>query len=326
MVLRISILTVSILCIVFTLGCGQSVDTPKRIGIILYGGSRAPQADGLVDGLSELGYRKDQNIHYTILNANNDKAKLDTYAMQLIEAKVDVLVAGGGLEADAIKKIASPSAPPTVVLYVNSIVERKLVDTRANPGWNVTGIDNLNAELSEKRVELIRDLLPQSRRILILYYPSIDPSRIGVDYARKAAQKFQIEIVAKPVQTVDDIRTAMNAIKENEYDAMLTVPTAPIDNALRDVILPRVKQLRLPLFTHSRSLVEAGALASYGAPFYDLGKQGARLADKVLRGVSASRIPFETPKTFIYSISRNQLDFLGLTLTELTKSQINEYL
>lgn len=316
----------TLIILIGAIGCSNTAVEPKRVGIVLYGGSRTPQSDGLIDGLAELGYKKDQNILYSVLNANNDKSKLEMYAGQLIQEKVDLLVAGGGLEADAIKKIGRADAPPTVVLYVNSIVERKLVATRADPGWNVTGIDNLNAELSEKRIELVRDLLPKSKRILILYYPNIDPSRIGVDFARKAANKFQMEVVAKAVQSVEEIRAEMNNIKVNEFDAMLTVPTAPIDNALNDIILPRVKQLKLPLFTHSRSLVEAGALASYGAPFYDLGKQGARLADKVLRGVSAAKIPFETPKTFVYSVNRSELEFLGLTLTELTKSQINEYL
>lgn len=302
-------------------------DRAAHIGVLLFGDSRKPQVDGLRDGLAEMGYGpKATPLTFTVLNAGNDRKKLPGMVAELLARKVDLMVAAGGLEADEMRKALGPKSPvPVVVLYVNSIVERKLVEERRKAGWPVTGIDNLNAEISGKRVELVHSLLPAARSILILYDEKIPPSRIGVAEARQAAAKLGLAIDARAVASRDDIRAVMAGLKPGDADAMLTVPTAPIDNAMKEIILPNVERLGLALFTHSRPMAEAGALAAYGAPFYELGLQGARLVDKVLHGVAPERIPFEIPKRFLYTVNRETQKRLGLVLSELARSQINDY-
>ena len=312
--------------IVSIVGCDASVKKPSKVGILLYGDSRQPQVNGFIDGLKELGYEDGKNIRYVVSNAHNNKQSLTSLVDELVSQQVDLLVASGGLEADAIKQVRKQSQIPVVVSYVNAIEERKLVNDRRNPGWPITGIDNLNAELSGKRVELIHDMLPGAKRVLILYYPKIAPSRIGVEHAQQAAAKYGIQIDAHAVSSSEEVQKVMQGLKPGEVDAMLTVPTAPIDNVLQSHILPVVNRLKIPLMTHSRPLAQAGALASYGANFYDLGKQAARLADKVLRGVQAERLPFETPKYYTYTINKQVLSRMSVQLTDLTRSQVNEYI
>ena len=164
------------------------------------------------------------------------------------------------------------------------------------------------------------------KRILILYYKKIAPSRIGVKRAQEMAAKKGLIIDARAVSSRDDIRNIMESLKPGEVDAMLTVPTAPIDNAMKEIILPNVNRLKLPLMTHSRPLAEKGALASYGAHFYDMGAQASRLADKVMNGVEPSKIPFETPKKFIYTMNKGVMEELGIELTEISRNQVNEYI
>lgn len=308
-------------------GCDNKKSTEtKTIGIVLFGDSRQPQVDGFKDGLSLLGYKTDESIKYAMRNANNKRPELEVLVQDLIDQDVDLLVAAGGLEADTMKKLLGNKKIPVIVLYVNAILERGLVKSRREPGWEVTGIDNLNAELSGKRVELMQDLLPDMKKILILYYEKIPPSRIGVVKARGVAEQSNIVIDARAVSSRDEIKQTMESLKPGEVDAMLTVPTAPIDNALKDVILPTVNRLKLPLMTHSRPLAEKGALASYGAHFYDMGAQAARLADKVLRGNEASGIPFETPKKVIYTMNEEVKDELGIQIKDVVRIQINEYI
>ncbi len=323
---HLTVLALLTTLLLITTGCADEAAIPKHIGIVLFGDSRQPQVDGFRDGLGELGYEEDRNVTYTVLNAENKRDRLTDLVSQLQQQDVDLLVAAGGLEADTMKHQAGPDTPPVVVLYVNAIVERGLVQSRRQAGWPVTGVDNLNAELSGKRVQLLHDLLPAARRILILYYQRIAPSRIGVEHARRAAEDLGLTIDARAVNSRDEIRQVMTSLQPGDVDAMLTVPTAPIDNALKSIILPEVSRLQLPMMTHSRPLAEAGALASYGAPFYDLGKQTARLGDKVLRGISPDKIPFENPKTFVYSINRPVMETLGIELNKVAGSQVNEYL
>lgn len=307
-------------------GCGPDPKPKSRIGVLLFGDSRQPQVDGLIAGLEHLGYERGKNIEYFILNAKNNRKSLPGLVSELVAEQVDLMVASGGLEADVMKKSSGTDKIPVVVSYVNAIKERKLVVDRINPGWSVTGVDNLNAELSAKRIELIHNLLPEAKRVLILYYQRIAPSRIGVEHAKKAAHKLGLQIDARAVTSRDEIQKVMSALKPGEVDVMLTVPTAPIDNALKKIILPVVDQLKIPLFTHSRPLAEAGALASYGAHFYDLGTQSARLADKVLKGIAAENLPFETPKKFTYTINKRVLDSLAITIPKLARNQINDYI
>lgn len=304
----------------------QSSDTVKHIGVLLFGDSRIPQNQGLVDGLKAFGYEENKNLKITLLNAKNDKKQLAPMARQLIDANVDILIAGGGLEAEAIKRSENKKQIPTLVLYINAIIERKFIDDRRKPGWEVTGVDNLNFELSGKRVMLVLDLVPSVKKILILYYPNIKPSALGVEAAKVQADKLGIMVDAREVTSRDDIRKVMTSLKPGEVDAMITVPTAPIDNAMKDIILPEVERLALPLVTHSRKMVEAGALASYGAPFYDMGKQAARLADKILKGSKASSMPFETPVNYLFAVNESTLQRLNITVSNIAASQINEYI
>ena len=308
-------------------GCdSRKNEDVKTVGIVLFGDSRQPQVDGFKDGLDKLGYKNGESIQYIILNAKNKRPELKILVKELLDQDVDLLVAAGGLEADTMKKMIVDKNVPVVVLYINAIIERGLVKSRRSPGWNVTGVDNLNAELSGKRVEVMQELLPDMKRILILYYKKIAPSRIGVKRAQEMAAKKGLIIDARAVSSRDDIRNIMESLKPGEVDAMLTVPTAPIDNAMKEIILPNVNRLKLPLMTHSRPLAEKGALASYGAHFYDMGAQASRLADKVMNGVEPSKIPFETPKKFIYTMNKGVMEELGIELTEISRNQVNEYI
>jgi putative ABC transport system substrate-binding protein len=298
----------------------------KTIGIVLFGDSRQPQVNGFKNELSRLGYGTDDSVEYLIRNAKNQRSDLKVFVQELIDREVDLLVAAGGLEADTMKKLLGDKKIPVVVLYVNAILERGLVESRREPGWDVTGVDNLNAELSGKRVELMQDLVPDMKTILILYYEKMAPSRIGVERAREMAEKSGITIDARAVSSREEIKKTMEGLQPGEVDAMLMVPTAPIDNALKEHILPNVTRLKLPLMTHSRPLAEKGALASYGAHFYDMGTQAARLADKILKGIEAKKIPFETPKNFIYTMNEEVREEIGLELSDGVRVQVSEFI
>jgi len=309
-------------------GCEKKTEVVSKtfkVGIVLFGDSRQPQVEGFKDELTKLGYKPGDSIQYIIQNAKNKRPQLKPMVEELLAQEVDLLVAAGGLEADTMKKIIKDDTP-VVVLYVNAIVERGLVESRLKPGWNVTGVDNLNAELSSKRVEIMRDLFPEMKKILILYYKKIAPSRIGVEQATSIAKNTGLSIDARAVSNREEIHEVMKNLKPGDVDAMLTVPTAPIDNALKEIILPEVNRLKLPLMAHSRPLTEKGAMASYGAHFYDLGAQAARLANKVLTGTAPNKIPFETPKKFTYTLNTDVQEAFDIKLTDLAKSQINEYI
>ncbi len=320
--------TVAACCLIAQFASSELVyaaNSMKTIGVLQFGDARQPQVDGFIAGLAELGYKEGKHVKFDQFNAKNDRKKLAGAVAQFLQNKVDIIVAAGGLEADAARKAAAASGVPVVVLYVNAILERKLVESRREAGWAVTGVDNLNSEISGKRLELLHSLVPSIKRVLVLYYPGIAPSRIGVEHAQAAAEKLGISLDARPVSSPDEVKAIMDALQPGEVDAMLTVPTAPIDGVLKKLILPKVNALELPLMTHSKRLAMLGALASYGAHLQGMGEQAARLADKVMKGIDVKRIPFEIPKRFVYSVNRTIMENLNIAPSQLAESQINEY-
>ncbi len=308
-------------------GCAAP-PAPQQIGILMFSDARVPQVSAFIDELKTLGYEPGRNLKVQQLNADGDVKQLRGMSERLTGEKLDLLVATGGLEADAIKAQveAAHSNVPVLALYVNAVIERKFIADRRQPGWNVTGVDNLNAELSGKRVELLTELLPDLKRLLILYHPNIEPSTIGLAAARDEAVKRGVEVVDRPVTNADEIRAAMAALSPGDVDAMLLVPTAQIDSAFHDEVLPQAERLKLPIMTHARPLAQDGALASYAAPSADVGRQGARLAQKILTGTPASDMPFEVPSKFKYTINRKTLTRLGLELNPLVRGQVTEFI
>lgn len=311
-------------------GCNQPLllepHAPKHVVLLLFGDSRQPLVDGFIEGLRELGYAEGKNIRFTRLNAQNDPSQLEPMIQSMLDKDMDVLVACGGLESDAAHALLQHSRIPVVNAQNSSIVERGLVASRQHPGWNVTGVDSLGAEISGKRVELIHDLLPDAKRVLILYHDKIAPARIGYDVAAHAAAKFGMTIDGRSVLTRPEIENTMLSLQPGEVDAMLLVPSAPVDNALEDIILPIAARLKLPIIGHARAQAKQGVFASYGASSRQNGKQAARLADKVLRGVPASSLPFETPRQFEFIVNKSAADTLNIKLPALAESQVNEFI
>lgn len=300
---------------------------PKQvhIGLLLYSDARLPQSRGFLDGMTELGFEEGKNLTVTTLNANNDQKQLESLAEKMSQLTVDMVVAAGGLEAEVMKPITEKTGVPMVVLFINSIIERQFVKDRRDPGWNVTGIDNLNAELSGKRLELLMNLAPKAKKILVLYDPKIEPSYIGLKYAQDQALKQGITIVARQTSNASDVKTTLDAIKPGEIDAMLLVPNAYIDGALKKEVLPTAQRLNIPVMGHSHSMAEAGATAAYGTPLHDIGKQAARLAEKIVNGVSAQKIPFEIPGRYDFTVNESALARLTMPMSELVRSQVTDY-
>ncbi len=304
----------------------SNLSTPSshpHVGILMYGDSRHPQIEGFIQGMENLGYVQDENIRFTILNTNSHREQLDPMAESLQLKTPDLLVAAGGLEAEALKLAVSENEIPVVVLYASAIVQRGLIQHRLKPGWNVTGVDSLNTELTGKRLSLMHDLIPDARDVLVLYTPDIVPSALEIKLAQEMADKLGLKLHKTEVFKPETIHQVMASEQAHEFDVVFTTSTAVVNHAMLDIILPHALQLGIPVFTHSSTMVESGAYASYGSSAYEMGKQASRLAVKILHGTPPSSIPFETPDRFVYALNEGTRIKLQLTLNDVARAQIN---
>lgn len=308
------------LALIGTLAAGCAGPPQKRvyrIGVLLSGDIRLEPFSGLKDGLKELGYVEGEDVVFEVQNAGGDRAKLPELAQAIVSSKPDVAVAGGGVEADALKAATEGSDLPVVFLAVASSVDRGLVASLKSSGNNFTGIDTNDTQLTAKRLEFISKMMPQARWILILHVPSITPSVESVRVAEETAPGLGLELTIVPVETEEDIRQAAASISADNLHAILLVPgTAPVRQAMKEILYPVSVAQKIPIMGIEREELERGAVAIYGPSRYATGVQAARLVDKVLRGARPADVPVETPEQLEFVINRTITDRLGLEIPD----------
>lgn len=243
----LSVLLLLVSCIIISCSTPPPAADQKNIIIVQFGESRAPLVNGFIDKMTEYGYQQGKTVNYTFLDANQSKQQLNTLLEQLDTSNVDLIAAAGGVEADAIKnRLATENGPPVVVLCISSLLERKLIESRMHPGWQVTGVDSLNKELVAKRISLISELLPATKQILILHSSrKKSPSYQGMLVAKKTAEPLNMEIISRATDSDAEIQDIFESESINNIDFLLLMPAAKIVDTFFSTILPQTKKHKI---------------------------------------------------------------------------------
>ena len=314
---QIKISFVLILVGIFLASCSSpETKQPFRIGILISGDNRLAPVNGFKDGLKELGYIEGENVFYELFSADGDREKLPALAAEIVGAQPDLVVAGGGIEADALKEATAGTDIPGIFLSVSSSVDRGLVESLRSSSNNFTGIETNDTQLTAKRMELITQLLPGAKHILVFNVPSISPAVESAEVARQTAPGLGLQLTVIDVETQDDVRSALAQLTDAGIDAYLKTPVSPLDNMFSDVLLPTFTEMQIPIMGVGVLDLEKGAFASYAGPRYANGYQAARLADKIFDGTNPADIPVETPKSFEFLISHTMVDHLDLDIPD----------
>jgi putative tryptophan/tyrosine transport system substrate-binding protein len=262
---------------------------PVRIGGVSESWGPTPQLVGLKDGLVELGYREHEDFVLGVRFTRGDFGALPTVTRQFIQQGVDVLVLGSTSALTA----ATQLAPNTPVIFIASLdpVTFGAVRSYARPGGNLTGITNEDLELSPKRLELLRHLVPGLKRVLFAFDGGNAATVLELKAYRGASRTMGIELVERDLRTQSDAQRIFEQLRKADAQAILA-PFAVTLN-IPSFVLETGSRLQLPTMFHSRFYVERGGLASYGADMHDSGRKAARLLDKVIQGVRPGDIPIE---------------------------------
>lgn len=272
---------------------GRPAERPRKVGVLITSDVRLQKLSGLRDGLRDLGLAEGRDFVFEIRNARNDREKLDSLAEDLAALQPDVIVAGGYIEAAAVKRLTVQRKIPVVFMGVASSVAGGLVSSLRNPGGNLTGIDNYHAELTGKRLEFLVRLLPGTKRVLVLYDPEVVPGPASLSSAREAARKLRVELREVAVTSEKELLAAVSRASRRDTDAILLLSSFMIESSTK-ALAPLAMERRLPVMGVNEGEAAAGYFASYGASFYNQGLQAARLVLKVLHGQDPAAIPVET--------------------------------
>ena len=285
-----------------------------RIGF-LTGSSLSSQLarnEAFRQGLRELGYVEGKDILIEWRSYEGKRDRQRALADELVRLKVDVIVAVGSGDIQTAKE--ATSTIPIVMMVGGDPVASGFVASLARPGGNITGLATLRPELSGKRLELLKEIVPKLLRVAFIASPN------NRDYAEEkkeielAAAAFGIKLRVLDVKIPKDVDTAFQTATREKANAVLFRVAGPLAAAQRPQIAAFAVKHRLPTMYDIAEYVEAGGLMSYGVSAIDLARRAATYVDKILKGAKPADLPVEQPKKFEFIINLKAAKQIGLTI------------
>jgi putative ABC transport system substrate-binding protein len=314
-------ITVLELCAMLFALCG-SVDAQQptkvpRIGYLSAGTTslNSPRSESFRHGLRALGYVEGKNIIIEFRSAEGKFDRLPALAAELVRLKVAVIVAGGPPSAGAAKE--ATSTIPIVMMQVGDPVGSGFVASLARPGGNITGLSGLAPELSGKRLELLKEIIPKLSRVAVFGTSTSPDNAQSLKEVEIAARELKVQLQYLDIRDArdpKDIETAFRAATKGRAEAVLMVVAPAVASANRTQLVDLAVKSRLPVIYSGRAFVDAGGLMSYGVNLTDLDRRAATYVDKILKGTKPADLPVEQPTKFEFVINLKAAKQIGLTI------------
>ena len=273
--------------------------------------NNAARIEAFRQGLRELGYVEGKNIVIEWRHAEEKLDRLPALAVELVRLKVDVIVTAGPPATRAAK--GATSTIPIVMGFDNDPVGNGFVASLARPGGNITGLANLNPELSGKRLELLKEIIPRLSRVAVFGESTFPGNTQSLRETELAAGAFGVKLQYLEVLGPKDIQTAFGAARKGRAEAVLVLQS-PIFNSQRKQIVELAVKNRLPAIYSAAEWMEDGGLMTYSASLTDLFRRVATYVDKILKGTKPADLPVEQPTKFELIINLKAAKQISLTI------------
>jgi putative ABC transport system substrate-binding protein len=312
------ILTLALFPMPLSVGAQQA--RVYRIGVILQGGVYSAAIDGLRDGLRELGFEEGKQILLHVRDVKADLKTVEATARGLEGEKIEVIWALATSTALAVKR-ATKSVP--IVFYAGADpVAVGLGASYRKPGGRLTGVHGQFSDLTGKRLELLKEIAPRMRRALVLYNPDNPVAQRSAKMAREAARLLKVELVERPISSVEELRAALRALRPGEVDAIAYVADAMVTSHA-DLVIETARAKRLPMIISDKESVDKGALANYGQSYYTIGRRSAKYVQQVLLGANPGDLPVEQIDPH-FAINLKTARAIGLTIPQSVLARADE--
>ena len=266
---------------------------------------------GLREGLKELGYQEGKNILLDIRDVKGLRGSLKQEADELVRQKVHLIFTTGTRATQAVK--AATSEIPIVFSHPADPVALGIVKNPKRPERNVTGVAAYSLQMTDKRLQTLKEIAPKVRRVMIFYDSNNPYSRENFLAAQKAAHKLGLEVEEHAVKSAEELKKSVSALQKREGDAFFHVPDDLIESQA-DFIFEAARQKGWPTMFNEDSWVAKGGLAGYGPNYYQMGRQGARIAGKILKGTKPKDLPVEKAGKFDLVINLRTANAIGLSI------------
>jgi putative ABC transport system substrate-binding protein len=282
-----------------------------RIGWLVFGDAKlGPIDQSLKDALAQAGLIDGRNVEIVFRYANGMPDRLPELAAELVAQKPTLLLAVGG---DVIKPLfeASKGGVPIVGGVSDSPMRAGIAASLARPGKNFTGITFLTDEMAGKRIELLKEVAPNARRVAVIFNPLHFDDE--VTFARRGAESLGIELTTQPINNVGDLDAALHGVSASGADSLLVI-SSRLTGIVAGKIARHGQERRLPVIASWREFADSGALLSYGPSRIFEAKRLAGYVQKVLNGEKPADLPIEQPVKFELVINVKTAKAVGLTI------------
>jgi putative ABC transport system substrate-binding protein len=287
--------------------CGKDQKT-YTVGVVSLPPGLDPIIEGFKEGMTELGYVEGENITYIYEGATDSIDKLDSVAQALVAADVDLILSVTTPATKAAQKATVGTDIPVVFVPVTDPVGASIVDSLRNPGGNITGVTFGVQEA--RRLEWLIQVAPTIEEIYVPYNPEDRSAVLALETVKEVAPKLGVELLTREVRNLEEITAAIENIPE-EADAIFLLPDSLLGGRATEFV-----ELQLPTSAaNPEDLKMHGVLTSYGIEQISCGKQAARLADQILRGVKPADLPVETAE-FYLAINLKTAKAIGLDISD----------
>ncbi|MFO1415024.1 MAG: ABC transporter substrate-binding protein [Burkholderiales bacterium] len=276
---------------VITLGAAQPRPGPAlpRVGILLPGpAGNAGNFDAFYKGMSDLGYVEGRNVVFERSYGDFTEGRLRAQAAELVQRRVDVIVAPGPASTRAARE-ATSTIP--IVMATHDAVELGLVASFGRPGGNVTGLSMLSSQLATKQLALLKETLPGISRVAILANPATPGVASIIRGLEIDGRSLGLRLHVIEVPGPDALADAFAAMKRERVEAFVVLPDTTVMDRMRDRIIALAAEQRLPSMFQWRQNVDAGGLMSYGPDLRALLRRTASYVQRILKGAQPGDLP-----------------------------------
>jgi putative ABC transport system substrate-binding protein len=281
------------------------------IGVIYQGGPYRAVVDGFRAGLRDLGLEDGKKISLQIRETASDPKMVDEAAKAFERDKVSLIYAVTTSAAVPVKNATSQT--PIVFAVGTDPVLSGLVQSFAKPGGRLTGVQYSTTDLTAKRLEILKEILPKLNRVLILYNPNNRSSREAADLSRAAAKQLHIQLIDRQAASVDELRQQLETLKPKQADAYFYISDAMV-NSHADLVIEKARLKKLPTMFSEQTVVAMGGLASYGQNFQEVGRLSAGYVQKIIGGAQPRDLKIEIVDRLELAINLATAKQIGVTI------------
>jgi putative tryptophan/tyrosine transport system substrate-binding protein len=289
----------------------QQARQGHRIGVLLYDGAPPGLLEVFREGLHDLGYVEGKNITLEVRNAQGRQEQLAALAEELVRLTVDLILAVNTPAALAAK--AATTTIPMLITRVADPLQAGLVASLARPGGNVTGLSFMHTDLSAKRVELLREILPGLARVVVLYNADNPGQTPQIAELEQASAQLRLAFLPLPVRGPSDFPGAFQAATRARAEALVILDDTAVTQH-RAEICRLAATHALPVVSRYKDFAEAGGLIAYGPSLPAVYRRAAYYVDRILQGAKPADLPVEQPLKFELVLNLKTANALGLTI------------